>query len=180
MAAGVSPGVIREHACGVLIAAPRCRQVAQVERRTVRALCEHDPVYIVERSELAVLFDFQVAAAGTQSPCGQGRVAVLHNGRQRGRRHTERRQAVLRRLNLNLFFEQADSGNPRCFGSDLDGFFYAVGEIVEFPIGVFGARFPAKRLPNVGIRGQDNGVPHIGMNVGALRHFLPHSLDRLR
>src|SRR5262245_11379687 len=176
----ISPCVIGEVSRGVLVATSRHGEVAQIERRSIRRLRENNIVDVVQSPELSRLLEFKIPRAGAERTRRESRVAVLHDPWERRRRHAERRQSVLRSLNLNLFFEQPDPDNPRSFGGDLDCLFYAIGEIVKLAIRVLRAGMPAKRFVDRRIRREDNRVPNVRVDVCALGHLFPDALDGAR
>src|SRR5262249_55402884 len=169
-----------EEARGMLVATTRRGEVAQIERRSICRLRENDIVDVVQSPELPRLLEFQITTAGAERPRRESRVAVLQDPWERRRRYAERCQPVLRSLNLNLFFEQPDPGDPRSFGGDLDRLFDAIGEIVKLAVRVLRASLPAKRFVDRRVRRDDDRVPNIRMDVRALGHLFPDAPDSAR
>src|SRR5262249_17540043 len=141
---------------------------------------ENDGTDILERPEFAGLFERQIASAGIHRPNGNSRIAALENAGQGGRYDAERRNAILRIPRLDLFLEDADSRDARRLRCELDGLLDAIGEVVELAVRIPGPRPALKGLVHSRARFDHDGIPHVGMDVCALRKLLPHALDGAR
>ena len=79
----------------------------------------------------------RLASSRVYRPGWQGCVAVLQNTADRSRHDPESGQPVLRIARLDLLFDDADPGDTRGFGRNLDRLFDAIGEVVELAVRVF-------------------------------------------
>ena len=162
----------------MLVPAMDAADVAKIERRAVCRLREDGRVDVGERPEFARLLEGQLAAFGVHGAGRQGGVAALQDFPDCRRNDPECRQAILRIARLDLFFDDADPGDPRGFGRELDRLFDPIGKVVELAVRVFRPGVALQHVDERDARGDDDRIPHIGMDVRSLRQFFPHAPHR--
>src|SRR4030095_4308368 len=104
----IAPCVVRNKSCRMLVTTMHASDIAEIDRRTVCRLCEHDLVDVGERPEFTRLLEGQLASFGIDGPRGHRGVATLQDYPDCGWNDPEGCQTVLRVPGFNLLLNHAD------------------------------------------------------------------------